>query len=138
MTRCDGIGVCQSCDGQFEYMLIHNGFNESAYAYCDSCGRTALLDGWEIPNGVHVALHRELEPSVEALLQPCACGGAFKGSATPRCPHCSAQLSAERAARWIEASAPGTQSGWQWQRSWRGLYCIVVNGQLVKDNWRSA
>ena len=113
-------------------------FNDSAYAYCDTCGCTALLDGWEVPSGVPVALQLELKSSAEPFLQLCSCGGAFKGGAAPRCPHCRERLSAEHAASWIEANAPGAQSAWRWQRSWQGLYCIVVNGRLVKDNWCSA
>ena len=42
--RRDGTGTCESCGHSFDYMLIHNGFNDSAFAYCDSCGMTALFD----------------------------------------------------------------------------------------------
>jgi acetolactate synthase-1/2/3 large subunit len=29
-------GTCDSCTGSFQYSLTHNGFNDSAYAYCES------------------------------------------------------------------------------------------------------
>jgi hypothetical protein len=31
----------------FSYQLIHNGFSDTAFAYCDRCGRTALLKACE-------------------------------------------------------------------------------------------
>lgn len=27
------------------------------------------------------------------------------------------------------------QAGWQWQRSWKGLYAIVVDDRHVADPW---
>jgi hypothetical protein len=41
--RNDGSGVCDHCSAPFGYYLIHNGFNDTAYGYCDLCGRTALV-----------------------------------------------------------------------------------------------
>lgn len=40
------------------------------------------------------------------------------------------------AATWIEADAPGAKRGWRWQRSWRGLYCIIIEDRVVFDNWK--
>ena len=37
------IGYCNKCGYKFSYELIHNGFNETTYAYCDSCGKVAFL-----------------------------------------------------------------------------------------------
>src|SRR5262249_46953663 len=122
----------------FGYMMIHSGFNESAYAYCDACGRTAILDGWKRPTGIDIRLHEPVAPSSEALLEACSCGGRFSGSASPRCPSCQNPLSAEAAASWIEAQAPGTKQGWRWQKSWQGLYCIVIEDRVVYDNWLSS
>jgi hypothetical protein len=39
-------GSCDHCGGTFSYRLIHNGFSESAYAYCNQCSFTVLLSGW--------------------------------------------------------------------------------------------
>lgn len=135
MTIKEDIGTCESCEGSFTYMLIHNGFNDSSYAYCDSCGITSILDAWKMPKGIkfHVAIDQENED----LLFPCKCGGSFKSGASPRCPHCQKKLSATLAAKWIEDNAPGTEGGWRWQRSWEGLYAIVIDKRFVKDNWKS-
>ncbi len=135
----ENIGTCESCDQSFAFQLIHNGFNDSAFAYCDQCGSTALLDGWNegIPESVEFKVHGPVNPTAEALLQPCSCGGRFLASASPRCPHCSAPLSAEEARSYIEASAPGAQEGWRWQGNWDGMYCIIIEDRLVKDNWAS-
>lgn len=136
-NRRDGTGDCGGCGATFGYMLIHNGFNESAHAYCDRCGTTALFDAYPaaVPEGVDVGLHGELRPDAEALAQPCACGGTFRGSASPRCPSCLAALSANDAAAYIERNALGASKGLRWQRSWRGLYAIVVEDRLVRNPW---
>ena len=84
------LGNCESCGRSFEYDLFHCGFGDMAYAYCDRCGQTALLSGWykHIPEGAHLQVHHAIEPRIEPYLQSCACGGAFRADATPRCPHC--------------------------------------------------
>lgn len=131
------IGTCDTCAHTFHYRLIHNGFNDSAYAYCDSCGCEASLNGYgkDVPHEAHLKLHGPVNPEAESLLQPCPCGGAFRGSASPRCPHCKAALSAEAARSYIQANAPGTAGGWKWQGSWQGLYSLVVEERQVRDNW---
>lgn len=130
-------GTCHACDVAFSYSLIHNGFNDSAYAYCDRCGRTAMLDGWkaDIPVGAQLKLHRRIEPTVEPFLAPCVCGGRFTSTAAPRCPRCNTALSAEDARGFIERDAPGTAVGWRWQGNWSGLYAIIVERKEVADPW---
>jgi len=137
MTKVD-TGVCEVCRQSFNYLLIHNGFGDTAYAYCDKCGRTAFVSGWSknIPVAAKLKLHGPVNPEAEALLAPCSCGGAFRAGATPRCPHCRSPLSAELATVYLEANAPGTAKGWRWQRSWQGLYAIVIDGNSTKDPWR--
>jgi len=136
MNDKPGKGTCEHCGDTFPYSLIHNGFNDSSYAYCDSCGLTALLDGWKIPEGVSIKLHTVIQAKDEVLLLPCECGGKFQSGASPRCPHCQKPLSAELAESWIEENAPGTAKGWRWQCSWTGLYCILIDKKIVKDNWK--
>ena len=136
MTDKPDMGACEHCGVTFPYALLHNGFNESAYAYCDSCGMTAVLDGWKVPDGIQIKFHTVIKSEDESLLLPCECGGAFKSGASPRCPHCHKSLSAESARQWIEANAVGTAKGWRWQCSWTGLYAIVIDNNLVKDNWK--
>jgi hypothetical protein len=137
MTRRDGDGTCKTCNQTFGYMLIHNGFSDSAYAYCDLCGKTALFSAWSptAPKGIDVGFHGPLRQAVEARVQPCSCGGAFRGSAPPRCPRCGERLSAEQAAEYLERNAPGTAKGWRWQRTWGGLYAIIIEDRVVNDPW---
>ncbi len=137
MSRTDGLGTCEQCGRSFPYYLIHNGFNESAYAYCAECGQTALMDGWRMPFKLAADVHGPIKPEHEHLLQPCPCGGLFRASSGPRCPHCQKQLSPTKAAEWIEANAPGAKRGWRWQGSWRGLYAIVISDRVVRDIWRA-
>lgn len=49
ITRTDGNGTCEECGRDFPYYLVHNGFNDSAYAYCEDCGQTALLAAEHMP-----------------------------------------------------------------------------------------
>jgi hypothetical protein len=138
--RTDGTGACDNCARTFNYVLIHNGFNDSAYAYCDDCGVTALFS-WasrKIPDGVEAGSPGPITPAVEELAAACACGGRFRAGAAPRCPDCRCVLSSEKAAEYIERNAPGWAKGWRWQRNWRGLYAVVIDERLVEDPWREA
>jgi hypothetical protein len=138
MSRNKDIGYCEACHKQFAYDLIHNGFNDSAYAYCDKCGETCLLSAWydKIPKAAKLRFHQVIDDSVEPFLRRCGCGGKFKKGASPRCPHCYAELSAVAATEYIEKNAPGAKMGWRWQQNWEGLYCIIVEDKVVTDNWK--
>jgi hypothetical protein len=140
MNRRDGTGICGSCDRSFGYALIHTGFNDSAYGYCDRCGTTALFSASSdaAPSGIDVGFHGPIRAGAERFVLPCACGGQFRGTAVPRCPHCVGELSANASAEYIERNAPGTAGGWRWQRSWQGLYAIVIDDRLVENPWRPA
>ena len=130
------IGKCEHCDRTFVYELIYNGFNDTAYVYCDSCGCVAFISAWsKLPAGVPIRFHERIGEEIEPFLQPCDCGGHFRASAGPRCPHCTTQLSPEIATGYLEANAPGAAMGWQWQGSWSGLYCIIIEGHSVKAQW---
>ena len=136
MTRQQEIGRCDTCGKTFGYYLVHNGFNDSMYAYCDTCGITCFLSTYRVPSNVKVTEHGSISKDIEPLLRPCKCGGHFTRNATPRCPHCSAELSAIKATEFIEANAEGTKVGWRWQRSWVGLYCLVIENNLVEEQWK--
>jgi hypothetical protein len=79
-----------------------------------------------------------ISKEIENLLLPCACGGGFRGNAPARCPACRKALSAQWAASWIEKNAPGTKRGWRWQRSWAGIYALIVAEQVVFDPWKES
>ena len=129
-------GSCDHCAGTFRYQLIHNGFNDSAYAYCNQCSFTVLLSGWHTAaQRVKFKIHQRITSDIEVLLKPCPCGGVFRASADPKCPHCTKSLSDAKATVYIERDAPGTAKGWRWQQSWSGIYSIILNDQLVNDWW---
>ena len=132
--RKDGEGQCNSCGSLFPYFLIHNGFNESAYAYCSGCGMTCILDtGYEDRPGI--PRHRSVEAAGERKIAPCICGGKFRAGALPRCPHCRVALDATKVTEFIERNALGAKLGWRWQKNWVGLYCIVIDARYVINNW---
>ena len=137
MAKTD-VGTCDSCAGQFQYQLLHNGFGDTTFAYCDSCGRTALMSAWypHVPPEAQLKIHGAVNIEAESLLAHCECGGEFHALASPRCPKCHAKLSAEAATAYIEANALGTAKGWRWQHSWQGLYCIVVEGRSIENPWQ--
>ena len=138
MSAKDDQGICSNCRQAFRYSLIHNGFNDSAFAYCDACGMTAFFDGWSksIPEGVELKVHGPIDAKIQESVGPCRCGGQFRGDASPRCPKCLKKLDGVICADFIETNAPGTAKGWRWQRSWRGVYAIIIEGQSVKDPWK--
>ena len=138
MTRENSEGTCDKCGRTFGYYLVHNGFNESCYAYCAGCGMTAIMNTqYQDRAAEGLPRHRSITPEGEPFLAPCTCGGAFKADAAPRCPHCHEPLSATAAASWIEAAAPGSAQGWRWQRDWVSLYAIVVEGRVINNPWRA-
>lgn len=112
MSREDGKGRCESCGKEFGYYLIHNGFNESAFAYCDRCGETCLLNFWHVPEDVNLEDQGIIGETVEPWLGPCTCGGSFMREASPRCPHCNSILSVA------------------------GLYCVVIENRVLHDCWK--
>jgi len=129
-------GRCEHCGGTFGYRIIHNGFNDSAYAYCDKCSFTVFLSAWtQAAKRAALRIHQRITQDLEVLLKPCPCGGAFRSSADPKCPHCTRPLSPVNATVYIERDAPGTAKGWRWQQSWSGIYSIVLNDCVVEDWW---
>jgi len=139
MRREDGKGTCEHCGYVFPYEIVHNGFNDSTFAYCAKCGTTALLNLANLEKRLATMpkLVVPISAEIENLLSPCPCGGRFRGSAPARCPSCRQPLSAELAASWIEGNAPGTARGWRWQRRWAGLYALIVGEQVVFDSWKA-
>ena len=128
------LGTCDSCAKSFAYRIIHNGFNDSGYAYCDSCCYVALL--YHPPAAIPKLHYGLITPEIEPYLLRCPARGEFRATAVARCPHCDAPLDPVRAADYIEANAPGTAKGWRWQRSWAGIYCIVIDDRVAKDPWK--
>jgi len=127
---------CDHCGGTFQYQITHNGFNDSAYAYCDSCSLTVLLSGWtQTAKRVALRIHQRITPDLIMLLKPCRCGGAFRSSADPKCPTCATGLSPVTVTSYVERNARGTERGWHWQQSWSGIYSIVLNEIFVEDWW---
>ena len=138
MRRVDGKGTCEHCGSVFPYEIVHNGFNDSTSAYCDRCGTTAVLNlvGLQKRLVVMPKLVVPISAEIENLLLPCACGGQFRGDAPARCPTCGKALSAQVAAKWMEQNAPGAQRGWRWQRTWAGLYALIIAEKVVFDPWK--
>ena len=135
MARRDR-GECENCNLVFAYELWHAGFGDLTYAYCDTCGMTATLDHWNPEVSKITGLSAgcgEIENSAEQFLLPCQCGGKFRKGSTPRCPYCNKALSADFAAGYLEKNSA---RGWQWQRSWSGLYCIVIEDPEILDALR--
>ena len=135
MDREQSTGTCEHCQQQFGYYLVHSGFNDSVYAYCDSCGKTASLSllNKRMPKLRDCPRYQEMCSAMEPYVQPCGCGGSFKKGSAPRCPYCNKPLSPELATTYIESNAPGA---WRWQRNWSGLYCIVIQNKWIADNFR--
>ncbi|MFH0732288.1 MAG: hypothetical protein V2A72_05140 [Candidatus Omnitrophota bacterium] len=137
------IGYCDNCSKKFKFRLIHNGFNESSYAYCDKCGKTTFFyeHYLKIPNKckwffMRKERYEKINEKLEKFIKRCSCGGKFKKSAKPRCPNCKSILSARKAANYIEKNAAGLKKGWQWYKSWNGGYAIVIEDNEISNNWK--
>jgi hypothetical protein len=122
-------GDCEHCSRTYRYTLLHAAFGDFSYAYCDCCG---MLATFSYSNGFLVRMppasspHQVIDREWERFIGQCVCGGRFRSDASPRCPSCSLQLSAEHAASHIERNAIGAGRGWRWQRNWTDLYCIAL------------
>jgi hypothetical protein len=121
-------GDCEHCHRNYRYSLWHSGFGDNSYAYCDQCGMLAtiaysnrLVADFPTPS----SQFQEIDTVWEPLLRPCECGGEFRKGSSPRCPHCHLALSPFYAAAHMEKQAVGVR-GWQWQRSWSGVYCMAI------------
>jgi hypothetical protein len=110
MSRKLDRGVCENCRKEFSYFLVHNGFSDTVFAYCDSCPCTTLLSRWyeRIPKTAQLQAQGPIAEELEQLLRRCGCGGK-------RSRHC------QRLA-----------VGW----SMVGYYSIVIENRMVTDNWR--
>jgi hypothetical protein len=95
-----------------------------------------LLDGWKVPSGIQLQIQKKITSNIENHLLPAPDGGRFSAAAVPRCPHCNIPLDPVKAAKYIEENAAGTKGGWRWDRSWNGMYCIVIENRVVRDNWK--
>lgn len=134
-------GQCESCRAKFRYRLIHAGFNETIYAYCEQCGMILLLDTHD-PRAVAQRQRSDWAGAIDAAIEPlfsaCPCGGRCRRSASPRCPRCRQRLDPTIAAEWIERQAEDNRQrpgSWKWQRNWTGCYCIAIE---VKDRTEAA
>lgn len=137
----NNIGKCNNCLKNFGYTLIHNGFNETSYAYCDKCGKTAFFDSYSVPEKlkkifVEESRHHVLSNKLEKFIQPCDCSGNFKHNASPRCPHCNGELSADSTREFIEKNSPATEKGWKWQNNWTDVYAIIVENKKINNCWK--
>lgn len=136
--REQNIGRCDKCGMEFQYDISHTGWGYYSYAYCDKCGKTAFLQVFsqKAPEKIKKRQHmKKISEDMEQCIEQCSCGGSFKHDALPRCPTCNNTLSAEAAREYIERNAPGTKKGWQWQGNWDDLYAIVIENNMIEDNW---
>ena len=122
-------GDCEHCGKTYNYSLLHAGFGDYSYAYCDSCGSLATV-GYSSSMLLSIppisSPHQVIDAEWEPFLRPCKCGGHFRKAASPRCPSCNEMLSAEHAAAHIERNFVAGGRGWHWQGNWSDLYCIDI------------
>ena len=138
-------GICDKCKSTFEFRLIHNGFNESSYVYCDSCGKTSLLDEYskQMPGRCEWFFrsdkrYEKIDAKLEPYLEKCLCGGSFKRSAIPRCPRCKQQLDPVEVNKYIDNDRPVEDKGkFLWQNNWDGIYAIIIEENVIRNNWRT-
>ncbi len=136
LTRDPEKGTCESCGLDFEFYLVHNGFNNSAYSYCNACGKTAILDVLFYQyDQLGIGSGRIAKNKVQYIAN-CECGGKFQFESKPRCPHCLEEISAEAASKYINRKSDDPRGEWNWQQDWSGIYCILIEQNVVRNNWK--
>ncbi|HWT65163.1 MAG TPA: hypothetical protein VN151_03545 [Terracidiphilus sp.] len=122
-------GDCESCGRSYNYSLVNAVFADCSYAYCDTCGRLAIIsyaNGFLLQMPPISTENHVIDTAWEQYLRPCACGGRFRREASPRCPFCVAPLSAKYAAAHIDKNHISGGRGWNWQRNWTDSFCIDI------------
>ncbi len=122
-------GDCEHCCRIYHYTLLHAGFGDYSYAYCDTCGSLATFSyssTFLLSLPALAVQHQVIDASWESFVLPCACEGQFRSGASPRCVFCSHPLSAEHASPHIERNSVGAGRGWRWQRNWTEVYCMAL------------
>jgi phage FluMu protein Com len=132
-------GDCEHCNRSFHYTLLHAGFGDYSYAYCDSCGALATFsysNSFLINMPPISAPHQVIDRAWEPYLSLCPCGGHFRAAAAPRCLFCNSVLSAQQAATYIERNTKGAPRGWRWQGNWTDVYCMAIEDPRVPGTLR--
>jgi hypothetical protein len=96
LLTCPHCALQTTIDQEYPY---HSGFSDMGFLYCDSCPNTFVFSscnksynrfaGEKHPWSLNAREKRNLEKHI----RPCSCGGRFRFSAFPRCPHCGKDLS---------------------------------------------
>jgi putative hemolysin len=142
MPRQQYPGQCDSCGVAFDWYPIHNGFDNSFYAYCSGCGTTAILDFYGTPLTQHPAVAKlptgEIPQEIEYLLQSCSCGSRFQAGAKPRCPRCAHELLPRAGANGGSSSVAPQRRNAGWPLTWNPaqIYCIFINDKVVNNPFR--
>jgi hypothetical protein len=122
-------GDCEHCGQIYRYSILHAGFGDYSYAYCDTCGNLATI-GYSSSHVLTMpqisSPHQVIDAEWEPFLRPCDCGGHFRKGASPRCVFCTRMLSADHAASHIERNFIAGGRGWRWQRNWTDVYCMDI------------
>jgi hypothetical protein len=95
---------CRSCGAAVSGEVYHLGFSQMDALYCSTCPRVLLLKdrsllerrgisfpSLDISSAGAQPYCRHVLPTfaqIEALFDPCQCGGHFKYMNPPRCPKC--------------------------------------------------
>lgn len=122
-------GDCEHCGRAYHYSLVNASFSDCSYAYCDACGRLAIISyssAFLLSMPKISTPHQVIDAAWEPYLRPCSCGGHFRRGAAPRCMVCMAELSAEHATSHIERNFVSGGRSWHWQCNWVDSYCIDV------------
>lgn len=132
------IGSCENCNQRFSYALIHNGFNDSAYAYCDTCGCVASsLLGREPPTASRFASTARLPRTSSGTLIDVAAGVSFelKHRRDARIADTHSRLMSPPDI--LRRMRQGPRKDGAGNVNWQGLYCIIVEGRSIKAPWKT-
>ncbi len=122
-------GDCEHCGQAYRYSLLHAGFGDCSYAYCDCCGQLATFSyssSFLLSMPRIVSPHQVIDAAWEPFIRSCTCGGTFRREASPRCVVCTQPLSALYATGHFEHNFASNGRNWRWQRNWTDTYCLEI------------
>ena len=125
-------GRCGICLHGFGFRFVDSQLNDSFYAYCAFCGRTALFGLRGVPSKVPRDWGYRIGHDSQKFIQSCECGGRFRQNAEPRCPKCGSEIGTPEFEGYVNKMM-GPQ--WDW-RQYGGQFCMVIGERVVRDNWQ--
>ena len=129
--------TCSACGQDFKVRVVHSGFSNDEFLYCDRSHHVAVLEIYSRTSSLLLRLadecgrglwdwreSAEYRARIEGALRSCPCGGRFTFSAGPRCPRCRVPLALDEVRAQVELFG---------NAGWRGAYYLILDDGSVEE-----